>query len=136
MQQEIIDIKRKALKVNLNPKIYGTFAEIGAGQEVSRSFFNVGAASGTVAKTISAYDMTFSDEIYGAEESGRYVSQTRLLKMLDHEYTLLIDRLKDEKHREKTFFAFANTVTTLNYTRTNDPHGWVGIRFQNEPGGP
>ncbi|WP_461790727.1 nicotinamide mononucleotide adenylyltransferase [Pedobacter sp.] len=135
MQQEIIDIKRKALKINLNPKIYGTFAEIGAGQEVSRAFFNVGAASGTVAKTISAYDMTFSDEIYGAEESGRYVSQTRLLKMLDHEYTLLIERLKGEKHKDKTFFAFANTVTTLNYTRTNDPHGWVGLRFQSEPGG-
>ncbi|WP_343532354.1 nicotinamide mononucleotide adenylyltransferase [Pedobacter sp.] len=134
MQQEIIDIKRKALKINLNPKIYGTFAEIGAGQEVSRAFFNVGAASGTVAKTISAYDMTFSDEIYGAEESGRYVSQNRLLKMLDHEYTLLLDRLKGEKHKEKTFFAFANTVTTLNYTRTNDPHGWVGLRFQSEPG--
>jgi hypothetical protein len=135
MQQEIIDIKRKALKINLNPKIYGTFAEIGAGQEVSRAFFNVGAASGTVAKTISAYDMTFSDEIYGAEESGRYVSQTRLLKMLDHEYTLLIERLKSEKHKDKTFFAFANTVTTLNYARTNDPHGWVGLRFQSEPGG-
>ncbi|MFN0292432.1 nicotinamide mononucleotide adenylyltransferase [Pedobacter helvus] len=135
MQQEIIDIKRKALKINLNPKIYGTFAEIGAGQEVSRAFFNVGAASGTVAKTISAYDMTFSDEIYGAEESGRYVSQNRLLKMLDHEYSLLIERLKGDKHEDKTFFAFANTVTTLNYTRTNDPHGWVGLRFQSEPGG-
>jgi hypothetical protein len=135
MQQEIIDIKRKALKINLNPKIYGTFAEIGAGQEVSRAFFNVGAASGTVAKTISAYDMTFSDEIYGAEESGRYVSQNRLIKMLDHEYSLLIERLKGEKHGDKTFFAFANTVTTLNYKRTNDPHGWVGLRFQSEPGG-
>ncbi len=135
MQQEIIDIKRKALKINLNPKIYGTFAEIGAGQEVSRAFFNVGAASGTVAKTISAYDMTFSDEIYGAEESGRYVSQNRLLKMLDHEYSLLIERLKSDKHGDKTFFAFANTVTTLNYKRTNDPHGWVGLRFQSEPGG-
>ena len=135
MQHEIVDTKRKALKVNLNPKIYGTFAEIGAGQEVSRAFFSVGAASGTVAKTISAYDMTFSDEIYGPEESGRYVSQTRLLKMLDLEYALLIERLKGDKHKDKTFFAFANTVTTLNYTRTNDPHGWVGLRFQSEPGG-
>ena len=79
--------------------------------------------------------MTFSDEIYGAEESGRYVSQTRLLKMLDHEYSLLIERLKGDKHKDKTFFAFANTVTTLNYARTNDPHGWVGLRFQSEPGG-
>ncbi len=136
MPHEVIDTKRKALKINLNPNIYGTFAEIGAGQEVSRSFFNVGAASGTVAKTISAYDMTFSDVIYGAEESGRYVSKNRLLKMLDHEYELLIDRLKGEKYKDKTFFAFANTVTTLNYTRTNDPHGWIGLRFQLEPNGP
>jgi hypothetical protein len=135
MQQEILDTKRKALKINLNEKIYGTFAEIGAGQEVSRAFFNAGAASGTVAKTISAYDMTFSDSIYGAEESGRYVSQNRLLKMLDHEYSLLNERLQGKKYENKTFFAFANTVTTLNYTKTNDPHGWIGLRFQNEPGG-
>lgn len=135
MQPEIIDTRRKALRINLDPHIYGTFAEIGAGQEVSRAFFNVGAASGTVAKTISAYDMTFSDSIYGAEESGRYVSQNRLLKMLDHEYSLLIERLQGEKYRDKTFFAFANTVTTLNYTKTNDPHGWVGLRFQRETNG-
>lgn len=135
MQQEVLDTKRKALKINLDPKIYGTFAEIGAGQEVSRAFFNVGAASGTVAKTMSAYDMTFSDEIYGAEDSGRYVSQNRLLKMLDHEYTLLIERLQGDKYKNKTFFAFANTVTTLNYAKTNDPHGWVGLRFQNETNG-
>ncbi len=135
MRHEIMDTKRKALKINLNPKIYGTFAEIGAGQEVSRAFFSVGAASGTVAKTISAYDMTFSDEIYGAEESGRYVSQNRVLKMLDHEYSLLHDRLTGEKHKDKTFFAFANTVTTLNFARTNDPHGWIGLRFQVEPNG-
>jgi hypothetical protein len=135
MPNEVIDTKRKALKINLDANVYGTFAEIGAGQEVSRSFFNVGAASGTVAKTISAYDMTFSDVIYGEEPSGRYVSKNRLLKMLDHEYDLLIHRLVGEKYKNKTFFAFANTVTTLNYTRTNDPHGWVGIRFQAEPGG-
>jgi hypothetical protein len=135
MQTEIMDTKRKALKINLNPKIYGTFAEIGAGQEVSRAFFSAGAASGTVAKSISAYDMTFSDSIYGAEDSGRYVSQTRLLKMLDHEYSLLNERLQGDKYKDKTFFAFANTVTTLNYTRTNDPHGWVGLRFQSEPNG-
>ena len=132
---EVIDTRRKALKMNLDPKIYGTFAEIGAGQEVSRNFFNAGAASGTVAKTISAYDMTFSDSIYGTEESGRYVSQNRLIKMLDLEYSLLIERLQSDKYKGKTFFAFANTVTTLNYTKTNDPHGWVGLRFQDEPGG-
>lgn len=136
MPNEVIDTKRKALKINLNGDVYGTFAEIGAGQEVSRSFFNVGAASGTVAKTISAYDMTFSDVIYGTEESGRYVSKNRLIKMLDHEYDLIINRLVGEKYKTKTFFAFANTVTTLNYTRTNDPHGWVGIRFQHYPGSP
>ena len=91
MEREILDTKRKALKINLNPKIYGTFAEIGAGQEVARNFFTAGAASGTVAKTMSAYDMTFSDAIYGVEESGRYVSQSRLLKMLNHEFGLLTE---------------------------------------------
>ncbi len=135
MQHEVLDTRRKALKMNLDSKIYGTFAEIGAGQEVSRAFFSAGAASNTVAKTISAYDMTFSDSIYGPEESGRYVSQNRLIKMLDHEYSLLNERLQGDKYSGKTFFAFANTVTTLNYTKTNDPHGWVGLRFQSEPGG-
>lgn len=135
MEREILDTKRKALKINLDPRIYGTFAEIGAGQEVSRNFFNAGAASGTVAKTMSAYDMTFSDAIYGAETNGRYVSQNRLLQMLDHEFGLLNERLSGEKYESRTFFAFADTVTTLNYKRTNEPHGWVGIRFQNEPGG-
>ncbi|MGF1924978.1 MAG: nicotinamide mononucleotide adenylyltransferase [Bacteroidia bacterium] len=135
MEREILDTKRKALKINLNEKIYGTFAEIGAGQEVARNFFTAGAAAGTVAKTMSAYDMTFSDAIYGAEASGRYVSQNRLLQMLSHEYGLLNERLLGEKYEHRTFFAFANTVTTLNFKRTNEPHGWVGIRFQNEPGG-
>ncbi|MEJ5963172.1 nicotinamide mononucleotide adenylyltransferase [Pedobacter immunditicola] len=135
MEREILDTKRKALKINLNPKIYGTFAEIGAGQEVARNFFTAGAASGTIAKTMSAYDMTFSDAIYGAEESGRYVSQSRLTKMLNHEYELLIERLSSEKYDDRTFFAFADTVTTLNYNKTNDPHGWIGIKFQSEPEG-
>lgn len=135
MEREILDTKRKALKINLNEKIYGTFAEIGAGQEVARNFFTAGAAAGTVAKTMSAYDMTFSDAIYGAEASGRYVSQNRLIRMLDHEYGLLHERLLGEKYENRTFFAFANTVTTLNYKRTNEPHGWIGIRFQTEPGG-
>lgn len=135
MEREILDTKRKALKINLNEKIYGTFAEIGAGQEVARNFFTAGAASGTVAKTMSAYDMAFSDAIYGAEASGRYVSQNRLLRMLDHEFGLLNERLLGEKYDNRTFFAFADTVTTLNYKRTNEPHGWVGIRFQSEVGG-
>ena len=135
MEREILDTKRKALKINLNEKIYGTFAEIGAGQEVARNFFTAGAAAGTVAKTMSAYDMTFSDAIYGAEASGRYVSQNRLLRMLEHEFSLLNERLYGEKYDHRTFFAFANTVTTLNYKRTNEPHGWVGICFKTEPGG-
>lgn len=135
MEREILDTKRKALKINLNPRIYGTFAEIGAGQEVARNFFTAGAASGTVAKTMSAYDMTFSDAIYGVEESGRYVSKSRLLKMLNHEFDLLTERLSGEKYDDRTFFAFADTVTTLNYNKSNDPHGWIGLRFQSEPDG-
>ncbi|WP_437919361.1 nicotinamide mononucleotide adenylyltransferase [Sphingobacterium sp. LRF_L2] len=136
MAREIFETKRKALKINLNPDIYGTFAEIGAGQEVARNFFEAGAASGTIAKTISAYDMAFSDAIYGAEDSGRYVSRERLLKMLEHEFDLLTERLHTEKYESKKFFAFADTVTTLNFTKTNDPHGWIGVRFQHEVGGP
>ena len=136
MAREIFETKRKALKINLDPTIYGTFAEIGAGQEVARNFFEAGAASGTIAKTISAYDMAFSDAIYGVEESGRYVSRTRLTKMLGHEFNLLTERLHTEKYDNKKFFAFADTVTTLNFTKTNDPHGWLGIRFQDEVDGP
>ncbi len=136
MAREIFETKRKALKINLNPDIYGTFAEIGAGQEVARNFFGAGAASGTIAKTISAYDMTFSDAIYGVEESGRYVSRTRVIKMLNHEFNLLNERLHGEKYESKKFFAFANTVTTLNFAKNNEPHGWIGVRFQAEVGGP
>lgn len=134
MAREIYETKRKALRINLAADIYGTFAEIGAGQEVARNFFNAGAASGTVAKTISAYDMTFSDSIYGAEESGRYVSRSRLLKMLDHEYALTTQRLTGEKYASRRLFAFANTVAALNFNKTNEPHGWIGIRFQHELG--
>lgn len=136
MGREIFETKRKALKINLTPDFYGTFAEIGAGQEVARNFFEAGAASGTIAKTMSAYDMAFSDAIYGAEESGRYVSRTRLRKMLSHEFSLLPERLHGDKYDKRLFFAFADTVTTLNYSKTNDPHGWLGIRFQHEVGGP
>jgi hypothetical protein len=134
MEREILSIKRKALRINLDDAIYGTFAEIGAGQEVVRNFFQVGGASGTVAKAMSAYDMTFSDAIYGSEGSGRYVSESRLRKMLNHEYGLLIERLKDEKYRKKRFFVFSNTCTTLNYLKNNDPHSWMGVRFQLHPG--
>lgn len=133
---EVLDTRRKALKINLDENIYGTFAEIGAGQEVARNFFTAGAASGTIAKTMSAYDMTFSNEIYGLEESGRYVSKSRLEKMLDHEFQLLGDRLLGDKYKTRTFFSFADTVTTLNYNKSNDPHGWLGIKFQLEPFSP
>ncbi|MEJ6980167.1 nicotinamide mononucleotide adenylyltransferase [Pedobacter sp. P351] len=135
MVREIPETKRKALKINLDENIYGTFAEIGAGQEVARNFFTAGAASGTVAKTMSAYDMVFSNSIYGIEESGRYVSKSRLQKMLSHEFSLLTERLTDEKYKGRSFFAFANTVTTLNFNKTNDPHGWMGVRFQASAGG-
>jgi hypothetical protein len=134
MAREILETKRKALKINLDPNIYGTFAEIGAGQEVARNFFTAGAASGTVAKTMSAYDMVFSNSIYGAENSGRYVSKSRLEKMLQHEYDLLTERLIGSEYATKMFFAFADTVTTLNFSKSNDPHGWLGIRFQTSPG--
>lgn len=135
MAREIFETKRKALRINLNEEIYGTFAEIGAGQEVARNFFNAGAASGTIAKTMSAYDMAFSDAIYGAESSGRYVSKSRVEKMLEHEYALLTERLTGDKYKGKRFFAFADTVTALNFSKTNDPHGWIGLRFQHELGG-
>ncbi|WP_256012510.1 nicotinamide mononucleotide adenylyltransferase [Desertivirga xinjiangensis] len=135
MHREIPETKRKALRINLDPAIYGTFAEIGAGQEVARNFFTAGAASGTIAKTMSAYDMVFSNSIYGVEKSGRYVSKSRLQKMLEHEFGLLSERLIGEKYAGHKFFAFADTVSMLNFSKTNDPHGWLGIRFQSTPGG-
>src|SRR6478752_2086039 len=127
--------KQKALAINLDPKIYGSFAEIGAGQDVAANFFKAGASSGTIAKTMSAYDMTFSDAIYGAEQKKRYVSENRLIKMLDKEYGLLIERLEKQRGPASTFFAFANTLAALNYYKTNVGHGWMGVRFQLEPGG-
>lgn len=122
--------QEKALRINLSKAIYGSFAEIGAGQEVAANFFKVGGASGTVAKTMSAYDMKFSDAIYGVGD--RYVCEERLIRMLDHEYVLLPERLP---HRIETtrFFAFADTVEVLNYERTNQGHGWIGLRFQLTP---
>ena len=130
-----IGTKQKALAVNLNPQIYGSFAEIGAGQDVAANFFKAGGSSGTIAKTMSAYDMTFSDAIYGAMQVRRYVSEPRLISMLDHEYSLLIERLAAQRGDTTTFFAFSDTVSALNYHKTNEGHGWMGVRFQLEPNG-
>lgn len=129
--QQSTDIHAKALAINLEASFYGTFAEIGAGQEVARWFLSVGAASGTVAKAISAYDKAVSDETYGA--GTRYVSKERLLAMLDHEYQLLLARLGEARGAHTRFFVFADTVATRNYQGTNEQHGWLGFRFQDEP---
>ncbi len=126
--------KQKALAVNLNPNIYGTFAEIGAGQETVRHFFRAGGASGTIAKAMSAYDKDYSDAIYGKEDRNRYVTQNRLTKMLHYEVKLIEDRLAKPENSNKKFFSFANTVTTINYEKTFKGHGWVGIMFQAKPG--
>jgi hypothetical protein len=128
MADEMIDTNRKALQINLDARRYGTFAEIGAGQEVARWFFRVGGAAGTVAKTISAYDMAVSDAIYGPTD--HYVSRRRLKAMLDYEYGLLLERLEQGRGAKAAFFVFANTVAT----RPAEGHGWLGIRFQAEPG--
>ncbi len=130
--REIIPTHQKALNINLDSTQYGTFAEIGAGQEVARWFFRVGGAAGTIAKTMSAYDMTVSDAIYGKCE--RYVSRQRLETMLEHEYDLLIQRLNEKRGDRTRFFAFADTVVARSYTRHDEAHGWLGLRFQPQPG--
>ncbi|WP_043586608.1 hypothetical protein [Geminisphaera colitermitum] len=130
----LLTTNRKALTINLDEAKYGTFAEIGAGQEVARIFFQAGGAAGTVAKSMSAYDMTFSDAIYG--KSSRYVSRDRLSLMLAHEYELLRERLDPKRGDTTTFFVFADTVAARNYQGTNECHGWMGLRFQTEPHGP
>src|ERR1700744_2871792 len=130
-----IGTKQKALAINLDPAIYGSFAEMGAGQDVAANFFKAGGSSGTIAKTMSAYDMTFSDAIYGVQATRRYVSEQRLISMLDHEYGLLIERLAEQRGDTTTFFAFSDTVSALNYQKTNRGHGWMGVRFQLEPNG-
>lgn len=127
-----IDSDQKALEINLNDRFYGTFAEIGAGQEVARHFFKVGAAAGTIAKSMSAYDKTFSDCIYGEEASGRYVCESRIHKMLDHEYALMDERLTASRP-DTCFFVFADTVAAINYSKTIKGHGWLGLRFQLSP---
>lgn len=134
MPDEVLSPHQKALRINLDAKRYGTFAEIGAGQEVARWFFRVGGASGTVAKTISAYDMAVSDAIYGPAE--RYVSRQRLRSMLDHEFVLLQERLGVKRGDQVAFFVFADTVATGSFKRHDEGHGWLGIRFQNEPHAP
>lgn len=131
--EEIPSLKNKALRINLNENIYGTFAEIGAGQETVRQFFRAGGGSGTIAKAMSAYDKDFSDAIYGVEEDGRYVTEERLRKMLNHEIKLIEERLSRDKHPNKMFFSFANTVATIDFAKKYKGHGWVGIKYQIEP---
>jgi hypothetical protein len=126
-----LKVEKKAFQMNMDSSIYGAFAEIGAGQDVARRFFAVGGAAGTVAKTISAYDMTFSDAIYGA--CGRYVSRARLHSMLTHEYNLLIERLDEKFGASRTFFGFADTVAARSFRRHAESQGWMGIRFQKHP---
>lgn len=129
----IPSIKNKALRINLNEHIYGTFAEIGAGQETVRNFFRAGGASGTIAKTMSAYDKDFSDAIYGLEPQGRYVTEARLKSMLKYETDLIEQRISREKHPNKLFFSYANTVATIDFAKKYKGHGWLGIRFQAHP---
>ena len=126
----VLTAGQKALQINLDNTIYGSFVEIGAGQEVARNFFKAGSASQTIAKTMSAYDRDFSDAIYGKEENGRYVCKSRLEKMLHHEYQLLDERLDRSKHKDTRFFTYADTVATINYSKTKQGHGWIGLRFQ------
>jgi hypothetical protein len=125
------DTHQKALRINLDPRWYGTIAEIGAGQEVARWFFRVGGAAGTVAKSMSAYDMSVSDAVYGAAH--RYVSSDRLQAMLDHEYELNLDRLSDARGDATSFFAFADTVVARSFRGNNECHGWMGVKFQSHP---
>jgi hypothetical protein len=130
---ERIDTHHKALNLNLDPTIFGSFAEIGAGQEVARWFLLVGGASGTVAKSISAYDKEVSDHLYGA--GSRYVSRQRLEAMVENEWGQLLEQLERTRGSQTRFFSFVDTVSARNFAGTNDPHGWVGLRFQLEPGG-
>jgi hypothetical protein len=131
---EKLDTHHKALTLNLDPSTFGSFAEIGAGQEVARWFLVVGGASGTVAKTISAYDKEVSDDLYGS--GSRYVSKQRLEAMLDSEWAQLLTQLEKTRGSRTRFFSFVDTVSARNFAGTNDPHGWIGLRFQSQPGGP
>jgi hypothetical protein len=132
-QRLAMTTNQKALKINLDPLRYGTFAEIGAGQEVARWFFKVGGAAGTISKSMSAYDMTVSDAIYG--KCQRYVSRERLQSMLDHEHRLNMERLQCSRADSTAFFAFADTVAARNFQGTNECHGWMGVKCQVHPRG-
>jgi hypothetical protein len=129
-----LDTHHKALTLNLDTSTFGSFAEIGAGQEVARWFLLVGGASGTVAKTISAYDKEVSDDLYGS--GSRYVSKQRLESMLNNEWNQLLTQLSDTRGEQTRFFCFVDTVSARNFAGTNDSHGWIGLRFQAQPGGP
>ncbi|GAB4156308.1 MAG: TonB-dependent receptor [Winogradskyella sp.] len=131
--ENIPSLKDKALRINLNKDIYGTFAEIGAGQETVRQFFRAGGASGTIAKAMSAYDKHFSDAIYGIEDDKRYVTEARLRKMLNHEVNLMEQRIPRDDNPNKIFFSYANTVATIDFAKKYKGHGWVGIKFQVKP---
>src|SRR3954470_9537644 len=130
-ERPILSAHQKALKINLDMMRYGTFAEIGAGQEVARWFFKVGGAAGTISKSMSAYDMAVSDAIYG--RCKRYVSRERLQSMLDYEHRLNMERLRSSRGSSTAFFAFADTVAARNYHGTNECHGWLGVKFQTHP---
>ena len=132
MQSDRLDTHQKAVQINLDHTKYGTFAEIGAGQEVARWFFRVGGAAGTIAKSISAYDMTVSDAMYGP--CGRYVSRQRLETMLEYEYHQMTQHLDHKRGESTRFFVFADTVAAKSYSRKDDYHGWMGLRFQSRPG--
>jgi len=131
METAKLDTHQKSLRINLDPSKYGTFAEIGAGQEVARWFFRVGGAAGTIAKSMSAYDMVVSDAIYGPTD--RYVSRGRLQKMLEYEFDLMRERLDAKRGENTKFFVFADTVTARGFRNRDECHGWMGIRFQTEP---
>jgi len=131
--ESVPSLKDKALRINLNENIYGTFAEIGAGQETVRQFFRAGGASGTIAKAMSAYDKSFSDAIYGIEDDRRYVTENRLRKMLTHEVRLIEERISRDDNPNKMFFSYANTVSTIDFAKRYKGHGWMGLRYQIDP---
>ena len=134
MAEDPITTMQKAFFFNMDEDKYGTIAEIGAGQEVSRFFFRAGGAAGTIAKTISAYDMDFSDAIYGEEEDKRYVTENRVKKMLDKEFRLVLERVAGKRSPTSTYFAFADTITAKSYSQKGECHGWLGIKLQLHPG--
>ncbi|UJF24272.1 hypothetical protein L0B52_08005 [Suttonella sp. R2A3] len=136
IKRKKLTTRDKALLVNLDERKYGTIVEIGAGQEVAREFFRAGAAAGTIAKTMSAYDMQFSNAIYGADPNGRYVSRSRLCAMLEREFSQVVDRVQDTRPKSSTFFAYAATVAAKSFNRDNECHAWSGIRVQLYPEAP